>query len=88
MLTVDLIYLQSNSGWCINFESEYIKTSRVGYGCNRIFYDGATRFLFSWKFSVFIVQFGFYFLIWSRDRDIFPQFQSAISGVGKPDIVG
>jgi hypothetical protein len=49
---------------------------------------GATLFLFSWKFSVFIVQFGFYFLIWSRDRDIFPQFQSANSGVGKPDIVG
>jgi hypothetical protein len=46
-------------------------------------------YLFSWKFfSAFIVQFGFYFLIWNRDRDIFPQFQSANSGVGKPDIVG
>jgi hypothetical protein len=39
-------------------------------------------------FSAFIVQFGFYFFNWIRDRDIFPQFQSANSGVGKPDIVG
>ena len=77
-------------GGVLNFESEYIfRISRVGYGYSRIFYDEATCFLFSWKFfSAFIVQFGFYFLIWNRDRDIFPQFQSANSGVGKPDIVG
>jgi hypothetical protein len=45
-------------------------------------------FYFHKFFSAFIVQFGFYFLNWIRDRDIFPQFQSANSGVGKPDIVG
>jgi hypothetical protein len=45
-------------------------------------------FIFLEIFSAFIVEFGFYFLNWNRDRDIFPQFQSANSGVGKPDIVG
>ena len=71
----------------VNFEFVQIRTSDFG---NRLIQNYETiGFYISCKFySSLIVKFRFYFLTWYRDRDIFAHFQSANSGVGKPDVIG